>query len=104
MFEDLHYKNGYIAGYWDGVKDACCGKTTQWQAKDMINLPVKAMGLSSRASNCLINSGCTHVCDVIRLSSSQIMRMRNLGSKTASEIAQWVIEHGILSTAWSEYI
>ena len=70
----------------------------------MINLPVKAMGLSSRVSNCLINSGCTHVCDVIRLSSSQIMRMRNLGSKTASEIAQWVIEHGILSSAWSEYI
>jgi len=104
MLNDLHYKNGYIAGYWDGVKDVYCGKATQWQSKEMMNLPVKAMGLSSRAMNCLINSGCTHVGDVVQLCSSQIMRMKNLGPKTASEIAQWVIEHGILSTAWSEYI
>ena len=104
MLNDLHNKNGYIAGYWDGVKDACCGKAEQWQSKNIMKLAVKAMGLSARAGNCLINSGCTYIGDVIQLSSCQIMRMRNLGPKTASEIAQWVMEHGILSTAWSEFI
>ena len=104
MWDNLQYRNGYVAGYWDGVKDACCGKTTQWKSGDMMNLPVKAMGLSSRALNCLICNGCTNVGDVLQLSSCQIMRMRNLGPKTASEIAQWIIEKGILSTAWSEYI
>ena len=104
MLNNIDYKNGYIAGYWDGVKDACCGKAMQWQSKDMMNLPVKAMGISSRAINCLINSGCNRIGDVMQLSRSQIMCMRNLGPKTASEIARWVTEQGILSSAWSEYI
>lgn len=94
---------GYLAGYWDGVKDSISGSVTQWQENDIGKLPIQAMGLSSRACNCLVYSGCTYVKDVIALSDDAIIRMRNMGPKTAAEIAGWMIEHGILSSAWSGY-
>ena len=31
MSNDPLYKKGYIADYWDGVKDAASGKVTDWQ-------------------------------------------------------------------------
>ena len=98
------YMRGYLAGYRDGVRDSVSGKGLQWQENDMGQLPVQAMGLSSRACNCLIYSGCVHIKDVVALSDDTIMRMRNMGPKTAAEIAEWMIEHGILSTAWSGYL
>lgn len=104
MTEDSLYQKGYIKGYWDGVKDTATGKVADWEKSDIAKLPIKAMLLSPRACNCLMHCGCTNVGDVIALSSDRILRMRNLGPKTAAEIASWVIEHGILCSAWSEYI
>lgn len=104
MSDDIAYKQGYIVGYWDGVKDSISGKVTDYQKSDITKLPIKSMEISSRACNCLLHCGCTHVGDVITLSSDAILRMRNLGPKTASEIAQWLIAHDILGSAWSEYI
>ena len=104
MPKDPQYKQGYIVGYWDGVQDAVSGKITEWQVSDIGNLPIKAMALSTRAYDCLEKCGCTHVKDVIALNSDAIMRMHGLGPKTASEIANWLIEHGLLGSAWSEYI
>lgn len=98
------YIRGYLAGYRDGVRDSVSGNVLQWQENDMGQLPVQAMGLSSRACNCLIYSGCVHIKDVVALSDDTIVRMRNMGPKTAAEIAEWMIEHGILSTAWSGYL
>lgn len=93
----------YLAGYRDGVKDVTSGKAVAWQLSDLGKLPIKAMALSTRAYNCLVNCGCTYVEDVIALSSYSIMTMRNLGPKTAAEIAHWLLDHGILSSAWTEY-
>lgn len=101
--EPLYYE-GYIAGYRDGVKDAVTGNVTDWKTADIRKMPVRAMALSTRAYNCLMHSGCTYVEDVIALSSCSIMTMRNLGSKTASEIAHWLAEHGIACSAWTEYL
>ena len=101
--DPLYYK-GYITGYRDGVKDAALGKVADGQSSDIGKLPIQAMGLSTRACNCLVYCGCTHVEDVIALSSYAIMSMRNLGPKTASEIARWLTEHGILCSAWAEYL
>lgn len=104
MYKDSLYQKGYIEGYWDGVKDTVSGKVPNWKKTEIAGLPIKSMELSTRACNCLIHSGCTHVCDVIALSGDAILRMRNLGPKTASEIARWLIERDIFDTAWSEYI
>ena len=104
MSNDSLYQKGYIEGYWDGVKDTLSGRVTDWQGSDLAKLPIRSMALSSRACNCLLQCGCTHVGDVIALSSDVILRMRNLGPKTASEIAGWLVEHDILGSAWSEYV
>lgn len=104
MHEEPLFRKGYIKGYWDGVKDAVSGRVADCQMSDITKIPIRSMGLSSRACNCLTIYGCINVGDIIALRSDNIMRMRNLGSKTAAEIAQWLIDHGILCTAWSEYV
>ena len=58
MSKDLLYKEGYIAGCWDGVKDAVSGKVNDWQESDTASLPIKAMDISTRAYNCLAICGC----------------------------------------------
>lgn len=103
MRKDPLYYEGYIAGYRDGVKDAISGKTDDWQSSELGKLPIHAMAISTRACNCLVRCGCTYVEDVVALSAESIMRMRNLGRKSAAEIAPWLTEHGILCSAWSEY-
>ena len=104
MIQNPLYQKGYVTGYWDGVKDAISGNVKDCQTSGIANLPIKAMALSSRAYNCLAQCGCVHVKDVVSLNSDAILKMRNLGPKTASEIACWLIEQGILSSAWTEYI
>lgn len=104
MSDDHLYKKGYAAGYWAGVQDALSGTVTDWRSSDIRKLPIQAMGISSRACNCLMFSGCTHVEDLFSLSGCDIARMRNVGRKTASEIAKWLTEQGILDTAWSEFL
>lgn len=104
MSNDPLYKKGYIAGYWDGVKDAASGKVTDWQSTDIAKLPIQAMGISTRACNCLVYSGYTHVQDLLSLNSCEIGRMRNVGKKTSSEIAKWLTDHGFFCTAWSEFL
>ena len=104
MRKNALYNHQYVTGYWDGVKDAMAGRITQLHESDVTKMPINAMAVSRRAKNCLIYYGCTHVSDVIALSSDSILRIRNLGSKTADEIAQWLIENGILCSAWSAFI
>jgi len=101
--DPLDYK-GYIAGYWDGVKDTISGKVTEQQSSDIGKLPIHAMKISTRAHNCLLYSGCRYVEDVIALDSNSILTMRNLGSKSASEIANWLAENGVFCSAWMVYL
>ena len=104
MPNDPLYKKGYIAGYWDGVKDCASGKVLDGQATDLGKLPIRAMGLPTRICNCLLFRGYNCVEDLLSLSEGDIMRMRNVGQKTASEIAHWMVEHGILGSAWSAFL
>lgn len=104
MGKDPIWFKGYIAGYRDGVRDGVSGKTAQWQTSDILKMPIQAMELSSRAYRCLLYSGCEYVEDVIALTDDTIIKMRNLGRKTASEIAEWVTAHGIYHSDWSKYL
>lgn len=102
--QDDHYYKGYIAGYRDGMTDAASGKTAAITESDVINLPIKGMALSTRAYNCLARADCVYIADVAALSEITIATMRNLGPKTASEIAHWLDEHGIRYSAWSRFL
>lgn len=101
--DDPYYK-GYIAGYRDGMTDAMNGKAYNSLESDVAQLSLHAMSLSARALNCLSNANCQTVADVAALSESTIATMRNMGRKTASEIANWLDKHGIHGSAWSKYI
>ena len=98
------YYRGYIAGYRDGIKDGSCGKSASTVESDIVNLPIQAMALSTRAKNCLSQAGCKYIEDVASLNARTIAQIRNLGAKTASEIAHWLDSHGICYSAWSEYL
>ena len=101
--EGLYYE-GYLAGYRDGVRDGISGKATVNIGNDLKELPVWAMSLSARACNCLTRAGCKSVADVLSLSDHTIATMRNLGVKTAAEIADWLEAHGAGYSAWSKYL
>ena len=101
--QDQNHFNGYLAGYQDGLRDAASGKVCQMQ-EDFLSLPVRSMNLSTRAFNCLSRNGCSSIGDVAKLSDYAILTMRNLGPKTAAEVANWLNAHGICSTAWHRYL
>lgn len=94
----------YIAGYRDGVADAYSGKAKNGISNDPARIPVPVMGLSTRACNCLVMAGCQTVADILALDDDAVRRMRNLGPKTAAEIAQWLVEHYYFSTVWVQYL
>ena len=98
------YHKAYLAGYLDGLRDAERGKTIASVSTDLLEFPLNAMEISTRAGNCLSASGCTCVADIVALDADTIKIMRNLGRKTASEIAEWLETHRIHTSAWSLYL
>lgn len=48
--------------------------------------PISALELSTRSTNCLLRSHCETIGDVSKLSYSDLMQIKNLGSKSAREI------------------
>ena len=102
--EESQYRKGYVAGYRDGLKAAAHGKSEENIVGNMPDLPIDAMPISARARNCLIRAGCRYTSDIVKLSDQRIATMRNLGPKSAAEIAQWLDEHGIHYSAWCTYL
>lgn len=101
--ESQYYKS-YIAGYRDGIADAFSGKVQLHQSKDPSSIPVTVLGLSTRACNCLLQANCQTVADVLALDEYAVRTMRNLGPKTAAEIAHWLVEHYYFSSTWVQYL
>ena len=101
--QDPVYYKGYLMGYLDGVRDTLHGTATETTANSLKNLPIQAMELSTRARNCLTRAGCVTIGDVTNLSEAKLSVMRNLGIKTAAEIAHWLDDHGFRHSAWSKY-
>ena len=100
--ESMYYK-GYIAGYRAGIAAAEQGNLPETN-DELLSLPIETMQLSSRARNCLTRAGCRYILDVVSLSAPAIASMRNLGSKSASEIAGWLDQNGVCYSPWSKYL
>ena len=99
------YRRGYLQGYRAGYQDAKEGKSgIVMDSDDAAELPIGAMGLSTRAYNCLFFAGCRFVSDVVKLRDLQILQMRNLGKVTAREIAGVLENLGIRGTDWEAYL
>lgn len=102
--KDSLYYDGYTAGYRKGIRDALSGKVVSVPKKELAELPLDAMKLSTRANNSLYRAGCSCIADVAALNEQTISTMRNIGNKTAMEIARWLDDHQIQHTAWEMYL
>lgn len=91
----------YTRGYNDGIKASSTDPVTSSEKKAVCRL--EDMRLSIRSYNCLKRAGVTTVDDIIAFNDmGEIMRIRNLGRKSALEIAQKLQEMGIAAPAWEE--
>ena len=70
---------------------------------DPMQIEVRDMGLSIKATNRLIAKGCDIVADVVALKKDDIMNIKMLGKVTRKEIADKLDSMGISNTAWSEF-
>lgn len=97
------YTVGYRKGYKDGNADGRNGIDQLEISEELLNYPLKSLGLSVRAYNCLHRTNCVCVGDVVRMTELQIKRIKNLGVKTAGEIAAALKTKGISNTNWDKY-
>lgn len=96
------YQKGFLLGYQAGYRD-CLRK--QDQTLNFENdIPLEALGLSTRAYHCLYHFGCRTRKDVVSLKESEIQKMRNLGKKSAAEIAATLESCGISGTPWELFL
>ena len=103
-YEQALYCQGYLAGYQKALMDYHILPKDSHIPVDIATLPIDQLGLSARAVNCLHAAGCRCIADVCGLDLFRIQRMRNLGPKTAAEIAGLIVGYGIHHTAWSQFL
>ncbi len=60
-----------------------------------LEMPIEKLGLSVRSYHCLIRSGKKTLRDIAEMTESELMGIRNLGSKSASEIRAKLTEYGL---------
>lgn len=90
------YRQGYLDGYRDGSGKEC--------PTDIPDLPMEYMGLSARARNCLTLAGMERIRDVASASRTKIQYMRQLGPKSADEVARALRAMGIRGTDWDLFL
>ena len=98
------YTAGYLAGYRDGIRDVINSKTVNVDKCNIADLPIDVMTISTQAKHCLTRAGCSCVADAAVLDEHTILKTRQMGPKTASEIARWMVRHGYPYTAWTLFL
>ena len=78
-------------------------KLQQKYKNDKLQLPIEDIGLTVRSFNCLIKRGCRIVGDVVKLTEDEIVKTKNLGMRSAIEIADKLQEMGITGTEWDGF-
>lgn len=98
------YSKGYADGYDHGKSDGLRNVDFSYGPEDLLAQPLEYLNLSTRAYQCVHFKGCKTIGDLVRLSEEEIWRTRNLGKKTAAEIAQKLRDTGVKRSAWDVYL
>lgn len=88
------YREGFMDAYFRG------GGHGPGNVPDM---PVEMLGLSAYGLNCLMRAGIRTVGETAEISEEDLRRMRNLGPKTAAEIAAALRKQGVIYTIWDKF-
>ena len=98
------YSVGYGLGYTDGVKDGKTGVSQSFGPDEVMNKPIEALDLPTRAHSCLVSLGCKRIADVVRIPGAKIATTPHLGKISANDIARALKRAGVGITAWDEYL
>ena len=98
------YSVGYGFGYTDGVKDGKAGITQSFGPDEVMNKPIEALNLPTRAHSCLVAMGCKRIADVARVPGAKIATTPHLGKISANDISRALKRIGVGITAWDEYL
>lgn len=98
------YSKGYRDGYRHGRTDAENNVAFSYGPEDLLSQPIQYLNLSTRAQQCMFGLGCKTVGDIVRLTEEQIMRTRNLGKKSADEIARKLNAAGAKGSPWDQFL
>jgi len=102
------YQRGYIQGFHTGYKkaesDFSCGENHKCAMKDILELPIQALGLSTRVENCLIRAGCSSIQDVVNIQDPKIRRTRYMGPTAARDVARALDSFNIHCAVWMQYL
>jgi DNA-directed RNA polymerase subunit alpha len=64
-------------------------------ALDFLLKPIDELELSVRAHNCLINAGKKRVIDIVRMPEEEVLKIKNFGRKSASEVKESLKTYGL---------
>jgi len=62
---------------------------------DLLMKPIEELELSVRAHNCLINAGIKRVYDLVNLTKDEVLKIKNLGRKSLSELEESMKTFGL---------
>ena len=98
------FSKGYAEGYRHGRADQENNVNYSYGPEDLMAQPVEYLNLSTRAQQCLFYRNCETVGDVVRLTEDTIRTTRNLGKKSADEIARKLHAAGAKGSAWDQFL
>lgn len=98
------YYQGFQAGYQKAESDFSCGENRKSAPGNILELPIQALGLSTRVENCLIRAGCNSIHDVVNLSDRQTRCTRHMGPAAARDVAKALEAYNIHSAVWMQYL
>jgi len=98
------YSKGYADGYRHGKTDAENNVAFSYGPEDLLAQPIQYLNLSTRSQQCMFALHCETIGDLVRLTEEQIMRTRNLGKKSADEIARKLKAAGARGSAWDQFL
>ncbi|MEZ5974116.1 MAG: DNA-directed RNA polymerase subunit alpha C-terminal domain-containing protein [Planctomycetota bacterium] len=67
----------------------------QSELQALLSLPISELELSVRARNCLDGANLRTLMDLVSLSESEVMHLKNLGKTSLTEIKQKLAERGL---------
>lgn len=70
------------------------GEESKTKEKDVLNLKIDELDLTVRSNNCLKKAGIEVLGDLVRLSIQDLLKIKNLGRKSLTEIVEKVKEYG----------
>lgn len=95
------YTKGYRIGYAEGRRH---NPDITPQEDSLLSQPIEFLNLSPRAYNALHFAGYKFIGDLIPMEEIDILKINNLGRKSADEVARALLENGASYTIWYQFL